>query len=173
MIFNLCPRLTLIALLLGISTGSIYSINRPATAQTTSHTENTFPTSVANTNEVKSFIYSWFALLDRQVSEISLLKFLDTDSLTMQFPEMTVKNADEFSKWYLGVQKTIKTNTYNVKQLEVVPKDKGEFDVRLKVDWQATTRDGKAISQTYRQQWTIITDARNRLLIRDYLVEVE
>ena len=173
MIFNLCQKLTLVALLFGISTGSIFSIDSQAIAQTTSQTENTSPTSVANTNEVKSFIYSWFALLDRQVSEISLLKFLDTDNLTMQFPEMTVKNADEFSKWYLGIQKTIKTNTYNVRQLEVVPKDNGEFDVRLKVDWQATTRNGKAISQTYRQQWTIVTDARNRLLIRDYLVTVE
>ena len=173
MIFFLCPRLTLVALLFGMSTGSIYAIDRQANAQTISQTENTSTTSVANTNEVKSFIYSWFALLDRQVSEISLLKFLDTDNLNMQFPEMKVKNADEFSQWYLGVQKTIKTNTYNVRQLEVVPKENAEFDVRLKVDWQATTRNGKAISKNYQQQWTIVTNERNRLLIRDYLVEVE
>lgn len=89
----------------------------------------------------------------------------------MQFPEMTVNNPDDFSKWYSNVQKTIQTNTHDVRQLEVTPKGNGEFDVKLTVDWQAQTREGEAITQAYQQQWKIVTDARNRLLIQEYLVE--
>ena len=148
-----------------------YAIDSRAIALPLAQAEAQSATSVANPNEVKSFIYSWFALLDRQVSEISLFKFLDEDNLIMQFPEMTVRNSDDFSKWYLGVQKTIKTNSHDVRQLKVTPKGNGEFDVDLKVNWQAVTREGEAIEQTYQQQLKIVTDANNRLLIQSYLVE--
>lgn len=167
----LCKRLTLLVLLFGIGAEIKYALDNKAIAQPLAQTETQSAISVANPNEVKSFIYSWFALLDRQVSEISLFKFLDKDNLTMQFPEMTANNLDDFSQWYLGVQKKIKTNSHDVRQLKVTPKGDGEFDVELEVNWQATTREGKAISQTYQQQWKIITDANNRLLIQDYLVE--
>ena len=140
-------------------------------AQTTSQTESQSTLNVANVNEVKGFIYSWFALLDRQVSEISLLKFLDKDNLSMKFPEMTVNNPDDFSEWYLGVQKAIKSNTHDIQQLSVTPQKNGEFDIQIKVNWQAQTLEGESITQAYQQQWKIVTDARNRLLIREYLVE--
>lgn len=125
----------------------------------------------ANVNEVKSFIYSWFALLDRQVSEISLFKFLDLDNLTMEVPEATISDRDNFSNWYLDRQQAIATNTYDVEQLEVTPLVEGEFDVRLRLNWQAKTRDGETLDRAYQQQWQIVTDERRRLLIRKYLVE--
>ena len=128
-------------------------------------------TSVANVNEVKTFVYSWFALLDRQVSEISLLKFLDKDNLTMKFPEMTVNNPDDFSEWYLGVQEAISSNTHDVRLVEVTPKDNGEFDVMVEVNWQAQTREGEELNQVYQQQWKIVSDRNRRLLIQEYLVE--
>ena len=78
----------------------------------------------------------------------------------MKFPEMTVNNRDDFSKWYLGVQEVITSNTHDVQQVEVSPKGNGEFDVQIEVNWQAQTRDGEAINQAYQQQWKIVTDAR-------------
>ena len=162
--------ITLLVLSIGISAGSNLLGNR-VIAQNTSQAETPSGRYVANTNEVKSFVYSWFALLDRQVSEISLLKFLDLDNLMMQFPEATVNNREEFSDWYLGVQKIIESNSHNVKQLEVTPRNNGEFDVKLVVDWQAKTRQGETVTQTYLQQWKIVTNERRRLSIQDYLVE--
>lgn len=162
---------TLLALSIGVNIGSSHLLGNVATAQNTSQAQTQSITYVANVNEVKSFIYSWFALLDRQVSEISLLKFLDLDNLTMQFPETTVNNREEFSNWYLSVQEAIESNTHDVKLLEVTPQDNGEFDVKLVVDWQAKTRKGEIVSQSYLQQWKIVTNDRKRLLIQDYLVE--
>ena len=156
---------------IGVNTTSNYLFNNNAIAQNLAQTENQPATTVANVNEVKTFIYSWFALLDRQVSEISLSKFLDKDNLTMEFPEMTVNNLDDFSTWYLGVQEAIKSNTHDVQEVEVTPQDNGEFDVRVKVNWLAQTREGEAINQDYQQQWKIITDPNRRLLIQEYLVE--
>ena len=159
---------------IGVGVTSNYLFTNPIVAQTISQTASEPIANVTNVNDVKTFIYSWFALLDRQASEISLLKFLDRDNLTMQFPEMTVNNSDDFSKWYSGVQSAIKSNTHDVQQVEVTPKGNGEFDVEVEVNWQAQSRKGKAITQAYKQQWTVVTDARNRLLIQDYLVkEVE
>ena len=163
--------ITLLILSIAFSIGSNYLLGNKAIAQNISQAQTQSSRYVANVNEVKSFIYSWFALLDRQVSEISLLKFLDLDNLMMQFPEMTVSDREEFSEWYLGVQKAIESNTHDVKQLEVTPKNNGEFDVKLVVDWQAKTRQKELVTQTYLQQWKIVTDERRRLLIQDYLVE--
>lgn len=162
---------TMLILSIAFSVGSNYLFDNKATAQNSDRVETQSKKYVANVNEVKSFVYSWFALLDRQVSEISLLKFLDPDNLNMQFSEMTVSDGEEFSQWYLGVQKTIESNSHDVQTLEVTPGKNGEFDVKLVVDWQAKTRQGETITQTYLQQWKIVTDKRGRLLIRDYLVE--
>ena len=156
---------------IGVGTISNYLFGNNAIAQNTSQVESQTAFSVANVNEVKTFVYSWFALLDRQVTEISLLKFLDKDNLTMQFPEMAVNNPDDFNKWYLNVQEAIESNTHDVQQVKVTPKDNGEFDVQVKVNWQAQTREGEAINQAYQQQWKIITDRNRRLLIQKYLVE--
>ena len=163
--------ITLLVLSIGFSVGLNHLFGGMAIAQNTSQTSTQSETYVANVNEVKTFIYSWFALLDRQVSKISLLKFLDLDNLTMQFPEMTVNNSDDFSKWYLGVQEAIKSNTHDVKLLEVTPKKNGEFDVKLVLDWQAKTRQGETVTQAYRQRWKIVTNENRRLLIQEYLVE--
>lgn len=125
----------------------------------------------ANVNEVKSFIYSWFALLDRQVSEISLFKFLAKDNLTMQLPETIVDNREDFSQWYLDVQRGIVTNTHDVRELEVIPRGNGEYDVQLQVDWQGKTLEGEIVKRAYQQQWKVVTDKDKRLLIQEYLVE--
>lgn len=158
---------TIFVLFIVVSTGANY--RSPVAMAQTTETEN--QSAIANVNEVKSFIYSWFALLDRQVSEISLLKFLDLDNLTMQFPETTVNNEQEFSNWYSGIQEAIESNTQDVRILEVTPLGNGEFDVKLVVDWQARTRQGETVTQTYLQQWKIVTDKRRRLTIQEYLVE--
>ena len=142
-----------------------------AIAQDTSQPEDRSQLKTANVNEIKIFIYSWFALLDRQVSEISLFKFLDFDNLTMEVPEATISDRQDFSNWYLELQKDIETNTYDVEQLEVTPLGNGEFDVKLRVNWQAETRNGEILERAYQQQWKIITDERRRLLIQEYLSE--
>ena len=139
-----------------------------AIAQDTNQPGDRSQLKTANVNEIKIFIYSWFALLDRQVSEISLFKFLDFDNLTMEVPEATISDRQDFSNWYLELQRDIETNTYDVEQLEVTPRGEG-FDVRLRVNWQAETRNGGTLERAYQQQWKIITDERRRLLIQEYL----
>lgn len=160
-------RLIITALFIVSTFAPNYLDEQTAIAQNTTQAQ----LKTANVNEVKSFIYSWFALLDRQVSEISLFKFLDLDNLTMEVPEATISDRDDFSNWYLDRQQAIATNTYDIEQLEVIPQGEGKFDVRLKLNWQAKTRDGETLEQAYQQQWTIVTDERRRLLIREYLVE--
>ena len=163
--------IVLLVACIGASTTAIYLSGDRTIAQTISQTDNPSVTPVANVNEVKTFVYSWFALLDRQVAEISLVKFLDEDNLTMEFPEMTVNNPDDFSEWYLGVQEAIKSNVHDVRQVDVTPQGNGQFDVTVEVNWQAQTREDEAIEQAYQQQWKIITDRNRRLLIQEYLVE--
>ena len=160
-----------IVFFVGVSATSNHLFSNIAIAQSISQTKNQSVSNLPNINEVKSFVYSWFALLDHQGAEISLLKFLDRDNLTMQFPEMTVNNQDDFRKWYLGVQEAIETNTHNIQQLEVMPKENGEFNIKARVNWQAQTREGEAVAQDYQQQWKVVTDEKNHLLIQDYLVE--
>ena len=159
--------LALLVICLGINTTSS---NNMAIAQKIAH-NNSSVIPVANINEVKTFVYSWFALLDRQVSEISLLKFLDKNNLTMEFPEMTVNNPDDFNEWYSGVEEAISSNTHDVRLVEVTPKGNGKFDVMVEVNWQAQTREGETINQAYQQQWKVVSDRNRRLLIQEYLVE--
>ena len=144
---------------------------RTAIAQDSNRLSDRTQLKTVNVNEVKIFIYSWFALLDRQVSEISLFKFLDFDNLTMEVPEATIRDRQDFSNWYLKLQKNLKTNTYDVEQLEVIPLGEGNFDVRLQVNWQGTTRNEETLERVYQQHWKIVSDERRRLLIQEYYSE--
>lgn len=121
-------------------------------------------------NDVKSFVYEWFALFDHQADESRFLPRLGTVNLTMTLPETTLHSQADFGRWYRGILERIKTNSHDVRDLRVTKRADGGYDVELTVRWQATTFAGESIDQTFRQNWEIAIPPDGRLVISRYVV---
>lgn len=124
-------------------------------------------------NQIKSFVYYWFSLHDVHADINKSYALLDKDNLYMKFPEITVKNLDDYKKWYDGVGTNIKSNLHYVKSLEVNFDGANKYTVNILVNWQAIDRDGKFINMDATQEWTLIdppSKETNHPLVQKYLV---
>ncbi|MEI6055168.1 MAG: hypothetical protein WCR55_03835 [Lentisphaerota bacterium] len=124
-------------------------------------------------NQIKSFVYYWFSLHDVHADINKSYALLDKDNLYMKFPEITVKNLDDYKKWYDGVGTNIKSNLHYVKKLEVTFAGANKYTVNILVNWQAIDKDGKFIDMDATQEWTLVDPPSKDIthpLVQKYLV---
>jgi hypothetical protein len=123
-----------------------------------------------NSNAGYSFVYNTFFMFDKHLPVENFLKILVNNGLNMQFPDATLKNSEDFKKWYAGVGDAIKNQTHTVKSLEVSYGPENLLLVHVIVHWQAENIKGEYISFLADQNWTLVEEDGN-LKIRDYLVK--
>ncbi|HBM17350.1 MAG TPA: hypothetical protein DD381_13565 [Lentisphaeria bacterium] len=124
-------------------------------------------------NQIKSFVYYWYSLHDVHADINKSYELLDKENLYMKFPEITVKNLDDYKKWYEGVGNNIKNNLHFVKYLEVIFDGSHKYKVNVIVNWQATDKDGKFINMDATQEWELVDPSASGIdhpLIQKYLV---
>jgi len=126
---------------------------------------------VPNENDVKSFVYRWFSWLGHQVDDFLFLYHLSKDDLVMKLPEQTIKNQNDFKKWYQGVRENIKSNTYDVGDIKVKMLPKNRYKVDLSVYWKAKDKLGKTLEMKQKQSWVLSLSAAGRLTINRYIVK--
>lgn len=120
-------------------------------------------------NQVKSFVYKWFSLFDRNADTEDFLVYLPKSGFKMAFPEATLRNHDDFKSWYKGIQATIKSANHELKQLEV-QRIKNAFKVKLLVLWRAQTFAGKSLSFDAFQTWNLSFSSKGIPQINEYVV---
>ena len=106
-------------------------------------------------NEIKSFVYQVFSLLDRHM-EINQLLLLFAEDMNMVVPEGKITSHQEFEKWYRDIGARYQSNAYQVEHIDVQIPAKGDYRVDLTVHWQALGIDGKYTSYRMRQHWKIV-----------------
>lgn len=124
-------------------------------------------------NQIKSFVYYWYSLHDVHADINKSYELLDNDNLYMKFPEITVRNLNDYKKWYDGVGTNIKSNLHYVKLLEVSFDGPHKYSVKVVVNWQGIDKDGKFIDMNATQEWTLIDPPSDKVthpLVQRYIV---
>lgn len=121
-----------------------------------------------NENFVKSFVYKWFAQFDVNAPMNDFLRFLPS-KFSMKFPEATLRNHSDFSKWYSGILATIKSANHEIRTLKVSKKN-NMFHVEVAVLWTATTKNNQNLSFDAFQTWKITINKQGIPQILEYNV---
>ncbi len=104
-------------------------------------------------NDVRAFVYQWFHWFDVHADEQRFLEHLAAEGLELHYPERTLRSQAEFVEWYHGIGQTIRRNTHDVSELEVVALAGQRYRITLRVWWRAVTTEGKELSVQVRQTW--------------------
>lgn len=124
-----------------------------------------------NANQIRSFVYYWFALHDKHVNINNSYALLSNTGLKMVFPEITVHNLSDYKKWYDGVGQNIVNNIHHVRSLQVTLLPNHSYEVNLRVNWQAIDKSDKFINIEATQKW-LLEDGKSNVhpYIKQYLV---
>jgi mannose-6-phosphate isomerase-like protein (cupin superfamily) len=113
-----------------------------------------------NENDIRSFVYRWFGLLDERADVVELMTRLSPDKLRMEFADKKVVTSPEaFRKVYTTWTDGFVTSVHKVEQLNVeLDPAKGQYRVRVVFSWERTTADGMPPRQArYQSDW-VLTD---------------
>lgn len=135
------------------------------TVKNSSKTYNADARNHYSENDVKAFVYKWFAGFDHQAEPDYFIAHLDPVRVDMAFPDFPIKSIKDFLSWYQGVIDTIQWNSHHLSGLKVSGSQKKGFSVSLDVRWQANTYDGQSYDMTVHQEWQVAVDAKHRFVI--------
>jgi SnoaL-like domain len=125
--------------------------------------------------EVQELVYTWFRNVTDKVALEEMQALLSSDELEMRFPEATIRNYEDFRRWYEGVTNLYFDQMHDLKLL-AVDLDGMRARVTLVVNWQARTWKPPASHSEWRgfnvhQAWTVKRDAgSSRPVICGYYV---
>ncbi|MFF3194986.1 nuclear transport factor 2 family protein [Streptomyces misionensis] len=117
----------------------------------------------------------WFRALDRHDTLEQVTPFLASRGLHMVFPEITVRNLDDFRTWYDNVLNLFFDETHELTRTQVRRISATESEISLTVNWQTKTWTPPAAHSVWKgfdadQTWTVVLeDGRPR--IREYSVD--
>ena len=116
-------------------------------------------------NDVKAFVYEWFAGFDHQAEADYFTTHLDSVKVDMEFPDFPIKSIKDFLRWYQGVIDTVQWNSHHLSELVVSGTEKNGFSVSLNVRWKAKTYDGQSYDTNVHQDWQISIGHDRRFII--------
>ncbi|MCT4616771.1 MAG: ankyrin repeat domain-containing protein [Candidatus Gracilibacteria bacterium] len=123
-------------------------------------------------NDVKSFVYKWFAGFDHQADINEFKKHLDADKVEMNFPDFPIRSIADFEKWYGGVKDSIAWNTHKLSNLKVTGNEKNGFDVSFDINWLAKTYDNEEYDTNIRQDWKIKVDENRNFIVSYHTAKI-
>jgi SnoaL-like domain len=119
--------------------------------------------------ETTEFVHRWYDLLSAHAPVDKLLSLVSDRDLEMEFPEASLRNYDDFRRWYAAVGEAYRDQSHAVEQLQAT-RERDTVHVTVTVVWQATqTADGVTVRQRVHQQWRL-REQGGRLVIQKYLV---
>jgi hypothetical protein len=103
---------------------------------------------------VDAFFRNWLKMLDENAPVEEFYKYLvDGDFEEWSYPGVEIKNRQELEAYFNAAWGTIERQENKVESLDVTDQGNGTFQIVSKVDWSATTKDGKAVAS--RLQFTV------------------
>lgn len=127
-----------------------------------------------NENDVKAFVYNWFAGFDHQ-SDIGVFKrHLDPEKVDMYFPDTPpsiIKSFSDFEKWYNNVIENIQWNFHEISNLKVSGDEMNGFSVSLDINWKAKTYEGKTLCKDVHQDWKVKVDKSRNFIIEKHFAQ--
>ena len=123
-------------------------------------------------NDVKAFVYTWFAGFDHQADIGLFKKHLNPEKVDMHFPDLPIRSMGDFDRWYKNVIDTIQWNTHRISNLEVSGEERNGFSVSLDINWKARTYKGEAYDMNIHQDWMVQVDETRNFVIHKHRAQV-
>jgi len=116
-------------------------------------------------NDVKAFVYQWFAGFDHQADIGFFKKHLNPERVDMHFPDYPVQSIADFEKWYQNVVNDIQWNANSISSLKVGGDETGGFTVSIDVNWKARTYDNQTYNVNVHHDWFVVVDQNRNFII--------
>ncbi len=131
-----------------------------------------------NSNDVKSFVYDWFAHFDRIAAPDYFLDHLDPDDMALVFAR-TIRDHDGFRAWYADWVRHCPWDFHDISDLEVSGSSEtgftAQFTVRHVGEWHGTSETENPgmqegpFDRTVGQLWRVKV-VEGQFFITDYRV---
>lgn len=123
-------------------------------------------------NDVKAFVYTWFAGFDHQADIDVFKKHLNREKVDMYFPDFPIKSISDFERWYNNVIDTIQWNTHKISDLKVSGDEMSGYSVSLDMNWKAKTYKGETYDLNIHQDWIVKVDKSRNFVIEKHKAQV-
>lgn len=123
-------------------------------------------------NDVKAFVYRWFAGFDHQADIGVFKRHLNPEKIDMHFPDFPIKSMGDFERWYNGVIDNVQWNTHKISNLEVGGDERNGFSVSLNIHWKAKTYKGETYDLNVHQEWLVKVDQSRNFIIEKHKARV-
>jgi hypothetical protein len=123
-------------------------------------------------NDVKAFVYAWFAGFDHQADIGLFKKHLNPDKVDMFFPDFPIKSISDFERWYHNVIDTIQWNAHKISEVKVSGDERNGYSVGLDMNWKAKTYKGETYDLNIHQDWIVRVDQSRNFVIEKHRAQV-
>ena len=123
-------------------------------------------------NDVKAFVYNWFAGFDHQADISMFKKHLNPEKIDMYFPDFPIKRIEDFERWYNNVIDNIQWNAHKISNLNVSGNEGSGFFVSLDINWKAKTYKGETYDMNIHQDWIVKVDKSRNFVIEKHRARV-
>ena len=123
-------------------------------------------------NDVKAFVYNWFAGFDHQADINMFKKHLNPEKMDMYFPDFPIKSIEDFERWYNNVIDNIQWNTHRISNLKVFGDEINGFSVSLDINWKAKTYKDETFDMNIHQEWMVKVDKSRNFVIEKHRAQV-
>ncbi|USD62618.1 hypothetical protein J4N45_24985 [Vibrio sp. SCSIO 43140] len=106
-------------------------------------------------NDVKSFVYQWFAAFDRQRESGYFVNRIATP-VKMQYPGTPISSIDDFLAWYQGVTDNIVWNSHNIVSMDVKGDQQSGWTISYDVRWKARSKNNESYDMIVHQKLKVI-----------------
>lgn len=135
---------------------------------------------IAKVNELRSsgeskiihFVRRWFEQFDRLPADDEFfISHLD-ENVEWHMPEGKFAGHSGFRDWYAIARQQYSAGCqHRVEQINITPNETG-FDAKIRVRVQASTVAGEVTDILVNENWNLVMDAVNKVMIRQYHVDV-
>lgn len=106
-------------------------------------------------NDVKSFVYQWFAAFDHQRESGYFVNRIATP-VKMQYPGTPIASIEDFLAWYRGVTDNIVWNSHNIVSMDVQGDQQSGWTVSYDVRWKARSKNNESYDMIVHQELKVI-----------------
>ena len=109
-----------------------------------------------NENEIKSFVYKWFALLDEKAPAYSLRELISAQDLYMELSGVKIASPDAFEDWYRMQLKALDCRKSELDTISVAFKGKKQYKADISLVVSERDSNGMIVKKKFKESWTMI-----------------
>ncbi|PWJ42023.1 hypothetical protein [Sediminitomix flava] len=147
-------------LLLLLLTGTLFapSVNKSAEKEITH-------------NDVKSFVYKWFANIEKKEDRKFFHKHLPKEKIDMLFPDFPIRTTEEFDRWYEMELDKLSWNSHDISELKVNGNETLGWKISIDLTWETKTENNKANYLNQTHTWDVVADNKQNFVIKKFRVK--